>query len=290
MANFLDTLQQTHEFASLPIVASKLLRLLDDELVDVRTIARHVEQDVAIASKVVRVANSPIFGLRIPVASVSHAIMTIGMTRVTNIVLGVSIFSKFVYLNTLSSRFLNMFWMHSAVTATLARAIASKARFEFQEMEFLAGLVHDIGKLAMLQADPERFKIVEQKINDGIPDLDAELEMFGATHTEAGEVIANLWQLPAPIHGVIRLHHDEDCSIEEIESLLSVVRVADLMAEDMGYGIGEQLQAPVPLHHAWRCLSTKSEKLASITYEDLREQLNGEINSAISLIAALTSD
>lgn len=290
MTNFLDILQQTHEFASLPTVACKVLRLLDDDHVDVRTIARHIEQDVAIASKVVRVANSPIFGLRIPVASVSHAIMTIGLTRVTNIVLGVSIFSKFVYLNTLSSRFLTMFWMHSAVTATLARAIASRARFEFQEMEFLAGLVHDIGKLAMLQADPERFKIVEQKTSQGVPDMDAELEVFGATHTEAGEVVANLWQLPAPIHGVIRLHHDEVCTIEEIESLLAVVRLADLMAEDMGYGIGEQLHTPLPMYHAWQYLSTKSDRIAQIAYEDLREQLQEETTSAIALIAALTSD
>jgi len=92
--NFLESLQQTNEIASLPTVAAKLLQMLEQEDSDVRRIAHYVEQDVAISTKVIRVANSPIFGLRIPVASISQAIMTIGLMRVTNIILEVSMFSK----------------------------------------------------------------------------------------------------------------------------------------------------------------------------------------------------
>jgi HD-like signal output (HDOD) protein len=288
--NFLESLQQTQEFATLPTVASKLLQMLDRDDMDVRMLARHIEQDVAIASKVVRVANSPIFGLRIPVASVSHAIMTIGMTRVTNIVLGVSIFSKFVYLSTLAGDFLDRFWIHSAVTAALARAIATKARLDFQEMEFLSGLVHDVGKLAMLQADAQRFKSVQENIAQGGGELDAELEIFGATHTEAGEIIANIWKLPPQVQGVIRLHHDRTCSIEDISALLVVVRLADLYAETMGYGIGETGDLQDELNYWWQRFSAVAPANVLQSSDSLSHELEGELGSAQALIAALTSN
>jgi HD-like signal output (HDOD) protein len=86
--NFLESLQQTNEIASLPTVAAKLLQMLEQENSDVRRIAHYVKQDVAISTKVIRVANSSMFGLRIPVASISQAIMTIGLMRISNIVLG----------------------------------------------------------------------------------------------------------------------------------------------------------------------------------------------------------
>jgi len=129
--NFLESLQQTNKIASLPTVAAKLLQMLEQEDRDVRRIAHYVKQDVAVSTKVIRVANSPMFVLRIPVASISQAIMTIGLMRVTNIVLGVSIFSKFIFLRTMGGNFIDQFWRHSAATATLARALASRVKFNF---------------------------------------------------------------------------------------------------------------------------------------------------------------
>lgn len=288
--NFLDSLQQTNEIASIPTVAAKVLQMLEQDESDVRRIAHYVEQDVAISTKVVRVANSPMFGLRIPVASISQAIMTIGLARVTNIVLGVSIFSKFVYLRTLARDFLEKFWRHSAATATLARAVASRAKLNFQEMEFLAGLVHDIGKLAMLQAEPERFRILLERIESGASDeLDTEQQIFGATHAEAGELIANLWRLPSFVQGAIRLHHEQSCPVEEVAPLVAVVRVADCFAEELGYGIGERSQSQIESHSHWQLLAQRVPD----TFTDpsvLREYLEGELEMANALITALTSE
>ncbi|RMF33284.1 MAG: HDOD domain-containing protein [Chlorobiota bacterium] len=288
--NFLDSLQQTNEIASLPTVAAKLLQMLEQDDSDVRRLAHYVEQDVAISTKVVRVANSPMFGLRIPVASISQAIMTIGLTRVTNIVLGVSIFSKFVYLRTLAGAFLEQFWRHSAATATLARALASRAKLNFQEMEFLAGLVHDIGKLAMLQSDPERFRILLETIGSGTMDeLEAEQQIYGATHAEAGELIANVWRLPSYVQGAIRLHHEGSCSVEDVAPLVAVVRIADYYAEEFGYGIGERHHTPIESHSYWHLLAQRAPE----TFADpaaLCDYLEGELGTASALITALTSE
>ncbi|GIV56278.1 MAG: histidine kinase [Candidatus Kapaibacterium sp.] len=285
--NFLELLQQTNEIASLPSVAAKLLQMLEQDDSDVRRIAHYVEQDVAISTKVVRVANSPIFGLRVPVASISQAIMTIGLTRVTNIVLGVSIFSKFVYLRTLAGGFLEQFWRHSAATATLARAIANRAKLNFQEMEFLAGLVHDIGKLAMLQAEPERFRTLLETVESGtIDELEAEQQIFGATHAETGELIANLWRLPSLVQGAIRLHHEGSCPVEDVAPLVAVVRVADCFAEEFGFGIGERIEIPIESHSYWQLLAERAPQ----TFADpaaLREYLGGELATASALITAL---
>lgn len=287
--NFLESLQQTNEIASLPTVAAKLLQMLEQEDSDVRRIAHYVEQDVAISTKVIRVANSPMFGLRIPVASISQAIMTIGLMRVTNIVLGVSIFSKFIFLRTMGGNFIDQFWRHSAATATLARALASRAKFNFQEMEFLAGLVHDIGKFAMLQAEPEQFQKLRELIENGTDELIGEQDIFGATHTEAGELIANMWHLPAPIQGAIRLHHETTCPVDEIASLVALVRVADMFAEELGYGIGEQFDQPIESHPFWQLLA---QRVPAVFGEigPVREFLKEEIVTASALITALMAE
>ncbi|MCS7000960.1 MAG: HDOD domain-containing protein [Bacteroidota bacterium] len=288
--DFLHTLQQTNELASLPTVASKLLSLLEDDNADLRTIARYIEQDVAIASKVVRVANSPMFGLRVPVASIPHAIMTIGTTRVTNIVLGVSIFSKFVYLSTLAGSFLSQFWTHSAVTASLARSLVRQAKVDFQEMEFLAGLIHDIGKLAMLQIDVGRFRTVQERMKEGCPELQAELEVFGATHTEAGEVICNMWKLPATIQGVVRLHHEANCSISDVELLLSVVQTADALACEFGYSYGETMLHSIDENPGWNRLKAVIPAFSQWSSDTLCEYVAEDVKSASTLITVLTTE
>jgi HD-like signal output (HDOD) protein len=284
----IETLQQTQEFASLPTVAAKLLSMLEDDSTDVRTIARHVEQDVSIATKVVRVANSPMFGLRVPVSSIAQAIMTIGLSRVTNIVLGVSIYSKFIFLQTLAGNYLHQFWMHSAVTATLSRALAKLLRQDFQELEFLAGLVHDIGKLAMLQHDAQRFEQVRAAISEGANELEAERMFFDATHAEAGEVVANLWKLPPHVQLIIKLHHENDLLDDQFASLLAVVRVADLLAERYGFSSGEVLGEEITDTNHWNRLVQLSKR--DLSFSEVEESIEQELASAQSLLQALTSE
>ncbi len=286
--NFIENLQQTQELASLPTVAAKLLTMLEDDSTDVRVIAKHVEQDVAIAAKVVRVANSPIFGLRVPVSSIGQAIMTIGLNRVTNIVLGVSIYSKYVYLTTLAGDYLQQFWMHSAVTATLSRAIARSLKLDFQELEFLTGLVHDIGKLSMLQYDAERFARVRAAINDGVAELDAERNEYDATHVEAGEIIANHWKLPPQSQVAIKLHHETEVLDRDLTPLLSVVRVADLLAEKYGYSSGERFNGEIPDTIHWQRLQQLSKQ--PLDYSAFENALEQELVAAQSFIQALTAE
>ncbi|MCX7930363.1 MAG: HDOD domain-containing protein [Chlorobi bacterium] len=284
--NIVEHLQQTHEFASLPTVAARLLSMLEDDQIDIRTIAQFVEQDVAIAAKVIRVANSPIFGLRVPVASISQAIMTIGLNRVSNIVLGVSIYSKFILLRTLAGDYLQKFWMHSAVAATLARSLARYVRCDFQELEFLTALVHDIGKLAMLQLDPERFGLVHQAIDAGIDELESERQYFDAAHTEVGEVIANLWKLPPQVQVAIKLHHENQLHNDELSPLLSVVRVADLAAESYGFTSGEKIDKPIHETIHWKKLESISPQ--PFDPEQIDVIFQNDIASAHTLIEALT--
>lgn len=284
----LEQVQHAQDLASLPTVAAHLLQLLERDDVDMRTIAQHVERDVAIATKVIRMANSPAFGLRSPVTSITQAIMTIGLSRVTNIVLSVSIFSKFVYLNTLAGEFLNKFWIHSAVTASMARSLAQRYGMQFQEVEFLAGLVHDIGKLVMLQIDAERFKQVRTKIENGADELETETLIFGATHAEIGEVVANLWKLPPIVQGTIRHHHDESHATDKVLPLVTLIRLVDLIAEEFDCGIGEHIHVPLEEQECWKqfcCLSQCSQD----DIAQVRQHLREEISTALSLLETLRS-
>lgn len=236
--SFIEALIETQEFATLPTVASKVLQLLENEDTDIREIAQIIEADASLTLKLLRVANSPIYAVKQNITSIHQAIVTLGLNRLTNIVLGVSIFSRFL-MNSKSgaSQVMDKFWWHSSCTAVISKAICHKINKSFKEVEFIGGLLHDIGKIAMLQFDPKKYmQVIDLTVNNGMMDIDAEVEVFGADHLTVGEHIAKLWQLPSELVNIIGHHNDPDM-ISTSKALVSVVRFADLLCEMWGAGI-----------------------------------------------------
>ena len=93
----------------------------------------------------------------------------------------------------------------------VAKSFSTKINRFFKENEFIGGLLHDIGKLALFQHDDARYmKVIELIENEGITDIEAEKQVFGVDHTEVGGEIAKAWQLPSTLHDIIRYHHSPE--------------------------------------------------------------------------------
>ena len=139
----IETIIETQEFATLPNVAARVLQILDDEAVNVRDIARVIETDSSLTLKLLRVANSPLYGTVSEVTSIQQSIITLGLSRLTNIVLGISIFSRFM-MNTNKDivEYLEKFWWHAASTGMVAKSFSTKINRFFKENEFIGGLLH----------------------------------------------------------------------------------------------------------------------------------------------------
>lgn len=282
----LDRLLETQEFATLPPVAARVLHLLEYENIDIRDISRVIETDASLTLKLLRVANSPLYATRSEVNTVHQAIINLGLNRLTNIVLGVSIFSKFLLANkNLSPKLIEKFWWHSSCTGMVAKSFAMKIKRFYKEYEFIGGLLHEIGKLAMLQYDSAKYTEVINLIeNENYSDIDAEIKVFEVSHVQVGEAIAKLWKLPNELTDIIAYHHTPDLAPKNNE-LISAVRFADLLAEMWDAGFHEGLRAlDLEKSLPWEILTKKIPELKELDLEVFTFELEQDFkNSAIFL-------
>lgn len=290
--SLVNSLLETQEFATLPPVAAHLLRILDDDNVDIRNVAKIIETDASLTLKLLRVSNSPLYATRAEITTISQAIITLGLNRLTNIVLGVSIFSKFLMSSQKdASQILEKFWWHSSCTGIVAKAVSTKIRKYFRESEFIGGLLHDIGKLAMLQYNAAKYKqVIDLVSNENLTDIEAERKIFGTDHLEVGEQIAILWRLPEDLTTIISLHSTPSKSIVNKE-LVSVVRFADLLCEiwdaDMYEGV---LQVDFASEESWKILCEAFPELRLLDVEIFTFELEEEFKKSSAFLNLLMTD
>ena len=125
--SIIETLIETQEFATLPPVASKVLAMLEDDNIDIRNLSKVIEADASLTLKLLRVANSPLYATRTEINTIHQAIITLGLNRLTNIVLGVSIFSKFLLSSQkIAAELMQKFWWHASCTGMVAKSLSTK--------------------------------------------------------------------------------------------------------------------------------------------------------------------
>lgn len=288
-SSLVSSLIETQEFATLPPVAARVLKLLEDDNIDIRNISKVIEADASLTLKLLRVANSPLYATRTEISSIHQAIITLGLNRLTNIVLGVSIFSRFLLSSQKeASELMQKFWWHSSCTGIVAKALSAKIKKFYRENEFIGGLLHDIGKLAMLQYDAGKYAKVIELINEkNMLDHEAEREIFGTDHMEVGEHIAVLWKLPEELTNIIA-HHWKPASAPSSKELVSVVRFADLLCEMWGAGIFEGYrEIRFENEEAWITLKKSYPDLQDLDVEIFTFELEEEFQKSAQFLNLL---
>jgi len=276
---------ETQEFATLPAVATKVLSLLEDEDVNIRSLSTLIETDPALTLKVLKVANSPLYAVRSEITSINQAILNLGLNRLTNIVLGISIFSKFfISSNKELTSLIDQFWWHSSSTGMIAKSLSTKLNIFFKEFEFIGGLIHDIGKLALLQYNPQMFKEVIMLVNNGNSDIEAEKMIYETDHNEIGFEIAKLWKLPLELAYIMKFHTCPRDS-NKYQGLISLVRIADLFAEIWGADFYEGIKE-VCLEESkpWEILKSEKPALEKLDLEVFTFELETEFNKTTEFL------
>jgi len=292
MTNVVNRLIETQEFATLPPVATHVLNMLEDDNVDIRKVSTIIETDPSLTLKLLRVANSPLYATRTEINSIQQAIITLGLNRLINIVLGVSIFSRFL-MNTNKdvNVIMERFWWHSSCTGIVAKALSKKINKFFKESEFIGGLLHDIGKLAMIQYDSIKYLQVYDLIESkNYTDIEAEQELFETDHSEIGMNIAKLWKLPADLSDIISSHSHPGSLSSNIE-VVAVVRSADILCEMWGAGIGEGLKTvSFKDEECWKVLCNSFPELLTLDMEVFTFELEEEFKKALAFLNLLIQE
>ncbi|KAB2925625.1 MAG: HDOD domain-containing protein [Bacteroidetes bacterium] len=203
-----------------------------------RRLRSHIEADNAITVMVLQAANSSFYGFRGQVVTVAHAVMLIGFEEISRIVLMHELRQRIIALNPAQQESVKRLWIHSITTATLSRILCRELGLHTSGEEFTGGLLHDLGKLFFIQNVPDLAGRIAQRIAEGTDDVEAEREIARWPHTDIGALLGLQWDLPPVLCDVMKLHHLSD-PLEEGQSIVAVIRLADLFCEKWGYGIGE---------------------------------------------------
>ena len=290
--SIVEDLIGTQEFATLPPVATKILKLLENDNIDFRDIARIVESDASLTLKLLKVANSPLYATRTEVTSVQQAIVTLGLNRLTNIVLGISIFSRFFFSSQKQAAdIIQKFWWHSSCTGMVAKSLAIKLNRFFKENEFIGGLLHDIGKLAMIQYNSSMYRsVIEMVEKNGVFDIEAEQSIFGVDHIEIGKSIAEHWKLPHELYSIIAGHNNPS-SLQENRELTAIVRFADVLCEIWGADVFEGFKTvDLKEEESWKLLCTSYPELGTFDVEAFTFELEEDFKNSSTFLSLISQN
>lgn len=230
--------QNIRDLPALPEVVVRVMRMAEDPRSDAQSIARVIATDQAMAARVLKLANSAFYGLPRRVGTLSEAVVILGLRTVKNLAIAASTFE--LLNREIAGYWLQRgeLWRHSLACAIGAQLIAQRARVSVAEEAFVAGLLHDIGKVAINLFVREQFdQIMDKAIQEQIPFVEAEQAILGFNHSMAGALIAEKWNLPPSLVAVIR-HHHQPSQASEAGVLVSVVHLADVLSITLGIGIG----------------------------------------------------
>jgi diguanylate cyclase (GGDEF)-like protein len=230
-----ERLEKCSNLPSLPAVAVQVLRLCQSEDLDLAQIAKVITNDPALSAKMLRLVNSPTYGLRQQVRTVSHALALLGVNAVRTLALCFSLAAD-LRRSRQPGIDLNVYWKRSALSAVAARELAAVAGMAGSKEEaFLAGLLQDIGRLALGRVAPDVYAPLSDRAGGDHVVLEMlERGELGADHAEVGHWLTTTWNLPAPLCLAVAHSHGTappDGSAPELALLARVVAVSGLLAD-----------------------------------------------------------
>ena len=215
----LETIKRSATIPSIPMVATRCYEMTPDPNCDYNKLVELLSTDPGIAAGILRLANSPLFGVTRAVGSLKHEITLLGVKRIRDLVLSRYLVQKTEDVGCGTIDF-NYFWRLSLTTAILSSKFAASLAPHQRDEAFMGGLLADLGVLVLARALPKQYEPIALRYqphesNDWIQ---GEYNLMGVTHGEVSVLVMEQWNLPAAVVEAVRYHHStpadtpEDCS------------------------------------------------------------------------------
>ncbi|MGD1075159.1 MAG: HDOD domain-containing protein [Thermodesulfovibrionales bacterium] len=210
------------DLSTIPALLGKILSVVRDENSSPEKLHGLISHDQALAERVVRVANSALFGHTGQVRDIGQAIMFLGYDRIKSIAIGMNVMDVFPFRNSFN---IMKLWIHSYEVAFLGGALSDVISLTCPRECFLSGLLHDIGRIIFYRMSPQQFH--EITVTDDL--LEREKDLFGCTHADAGAWFAEETDMPPEIAATIRFHHQPSMATD-YKDATSIVSLAEVFS------------------------------------------------------------
>lgn len=226
-----------------PVIYHKLHKAMQDPDVSFGDFSDIIGADPNLAARLLRIANSPFYGLDAKVETITHALSIVGIDQVTELALAAVMVQWF---KGIPKDLVNMhsFWMHSIGCGLAARTIAKNMDERHVEPYYIAGMLHDVGSLIIYKEIPEKAEeILTRCKNEGLSQSTVEEELLGFTHAQVGAIVFSKWGLPKSLIEAVQFHHFP-ARAQEHPLYPAIVHLADVIAYEMNLGSGGEPGIP----------------------------------------------
>ena len=228
-------LANIYNLPPIPKAMTEAMQLLDNSSASISTLTSVISRDQGLVTKILTIANSPLYGLQRKVTSIDFAVMVLGFTELKNII---SVLSMAESFKNKTDKYLDQkeFWLHSYLTGCAAKRLAEDLDFPNSGEAFVAGFLHDMGITVIHKFFHTHFIEIHKLVSENnVSFLEAEYEVLGMNHQEIGNFLAEKWNLPEILCDVILTHHSpKSSSLNKV--LASIVHLADYMTQKLQIG------------------------------------------------------
>lgn len=253
-------LQKIESFPTLPTIYEALVKTTSNPTATIQDITNVIMQDQATVTRILKIINSPLYGMTTKVTSISKSIMLLGINEIKNIILSLSIVDFFApsdensTQNKNTNKYMVEIWKHSIAVGVINHQLGVILKIRDLENCFIAGLTHDIGKLFFITSFPSLYSEVIDEVKTRQIDLyTAERNAFGFDHDTVGDFLAKKWKLPLTIQNAVKYHHRYN--VNNSDKLSACVHLANTMAKCMSLGDSFENEIIQPNEEIWNVLN-----------------------------------
>ncbi|MEN2994873.1 MAG: HDOD domain-containing protein [Thermodesulfovibrio sp.] len=236
---------KTIDIPSLPPIAMKVMRLIQDDYASLRALEEIISRDQGFATRLLRIANSPYYGRDRKIENIPQALLLIGFETLKSLVIATSLRD----LHRRFGIFEQRLWEHSLGVALCSSLLAMVTHIEPADDALVCGLIHDVGKTVINNSMPEVYNQIYEKVyKEKRSIIEIEDEKLGFNHTIIGSLIAKKWKLPEKLEMVITYHHTypyPEYENQAFADICNIVRVADQICLNLGIGLKEPVATKI---------------------------------------------
>lgn len=265
--------ERVGDLPAMPAVVSDALAITDSAESDMETVGKVLERDPGLAARILRVSNSPYFGMRQHVGTLKLALVILGVREVRNIILGVSLVDALRDAKS-ESLLTDRFWQDSFRVASLSKRLGKAFSLGCQGEDFISGLLHGIGKMVLARQVHDKYAPIFNQCADDDELAKRERESFGFTHADVSAALGKRWNLPETICDALALHlpsPERRLADAKDPQLAASIRVAYYAGRNAEQDAGDAVESALTQHEAWEVLAAAGTADAASRKDTLLE-------------------